>query len=173
MLDIAQLREGDIAEIVRAFADLGWNKPASQYEAYLGEQSAARRAVLVAREDGAFAGYVTLKHRSARNVPEIQDLNVLPRYRRRGIGSALLAAAEAAAARASSHVMIAVGLTADYGAAQQLYIVRGYVPDGHGITRGGRPIDPRETVVVDDDLVLTLTKNLRPKPASTAPSPPQ
>ena len=160
MLQIATLREGDIAEIASAFADLGWHKPASQYRAYLDEQSAGRRTVLVAREDGAFTGYVTLHHGDVGSVPDIQDLNVLPRYRRRGIGSALLSAVEDIAARRSSNVTIAVGLTADYGAAQRLYIARGYMPDGRGVSRSGRPIGHGEMTAVDDDLVLMLSRSL-------------
>ena len=45
---------------------------------------------------GEFAGYVTLKWCSlypsfkAQNIPEIMDLNVLPHYRKMGIGSKLL-----------------------------------------------------------------------------------
>ena len=53
---------------------------------------------------------------------------------------------------------IGVGMTADYGAAQRLYIKRGYVPDGRGLVAGEHHVSWGETVRVDDDLVLYFTK---------------
>ena len=93
-------------------------------------------------------------------IPEIQDFNVLPGFRTRGIGSRLLDAAEQLVAERSSVVGIGVGLYADYGAAQRLYVRRGYLPDGRGVSYCGRPILGGETVVADDDLVLHFTKRL-------------
>ena len=57
---------------------------------------------------------------------------------------------------------IGVGMTADYGAAQRLYVRRGYVPDGRGLMTGGRPVAFGESVPVDDDLVLYFTRELTP-----------
>ena len=107
------------------------------------------------------AGYVTVRWPAAGGLPEIQDLNVLPPFRRRGIGSALLAQAEAAAAERADEVQIAVGLHQGYGSAQRLYVQRGYAPDGQGISIRDRPIPEGAAVVVDDSLVLTLRKSLR------------
>lgn len=53
-----------------------------------------------------------------------------------------------------------VGLTADYGSAQRLYIHLRYVPDGKGIYYKYHAIKYSELVPVDDDLVLYLTKSL-------------
>jgi GNAT superfamily N-acetyltransferase len=93
-------------------------------------------------------------------IPEIQDLNVLPPFRRRGIGSRLLDAAEEIVASRSAEVGIGFGLYADYGAAQRLYVRRGYVPDGRGASHRGRFVLGGELVVADDDLVIHLTKRL-------------
>jgi len=49
----------------------------------------------------------------------------------------------------------------DYGAAQRLYVLRGYVPDGRGLTYSDHFVKPEERVTVDDDLVLHLTKRLK------------
>ena len=103
---IRPLEARDMVPIANAFAAMGWNKPAAQYERYLAEQREGRREVLVAFvEDGsAFAGYLTVVWQPdypplrAANVPEIQDLNVLPHLRRRGIASRLLDQAERRAA---------------------------------------------------------------------------
>jgi hypothetical protein len=89
-LTIRTLEERDIEPIVAAFHDLGWDKPRSQYEIYLSEQRVGARTVLVAFAGSDFAGYVTINWRPgyppfrADGVPEIQDFNVLPRFRRQG-----------------------------------------------------------------------------------------
>ncbi len=93
-------------------------------------------------------------------IPEIQDLNVLPPYRRRGIASALMDEAEALVANRSSRVGIGVGLHPGYNAAQRMYVLRGYVPDGLGVTWGDRFISEGQVIVADDALVLHLVKEL-------------
>jgi len=52
-------------------------------------------------------------------------------------------------------------LTADYGGAQRLYIKRGYVPDGLGISQHGRFLLYGDIVTVDDDLTVGFTKILK------------
>lgn len=113
-----------------------------------------------------FAGYVTICWRShyppfrEQNIPEIMDFNALPRFRCQGIGSRLMDAAEQRVATMGSVVGIGVGMTADYGAAQRMYVKRGYVPDGRGLFSRGGPVQYGQTVPVDDDLVLYFTKTL-------------
>lgn len=163
---IRPLRAADAEVIAAAFAAIGWVKPAAQYERYLAEQHADARRIWVSHVGDAFAGYVTLVWKPdyppfrAEEIPEIQDLNVLPAFRSRGIGSALLDAAESAAAERGGVVGIAVGLAPDYGAAQRLYVRRGYIPDGRGIAWRSRTVAYGEQVVVDDDLVLCFTRAL-------------
>jgi hypothetical protein len=70
-------------------------------------------------------------------------------------------AAEALISTRSDIAGIGVGLSGDYGAAQRLYVRHGYVPDGRGVASGGAPVAPMQRVVVDDDLVLYLTRRLR------------
>src|SRR5919199_5358405 len=92
-VSIRLLAAGDIPAITAAFSALSWDKPAVQYERYLAEQRRGERAVLVSWQGTAFAGYVTVVWHSGyapfreAGIPEIVDLNVLPRLRRRGIGS--------------------------------------------------------------------------------------
>ncbi|HET7036937.1 MAG TPA: GNAT family N-acetyltransferase [Thermomicrobiaceae bacterium] len=166
-LFIELLGADDIPEIAAAFAALGWPKPAAQYRRYLREQQRGERAVLVARLDGRFAGYLTVVWRSgyppfrAAGIPEIVDFNVLPHLRRRGIGSRLLAAAEELIAARSPLAGIGVGMDPDYGAAQRLYVTRGYVPDGRGLAWRGEPVAHGQAVTVDDSLALYFTKALR------------
>jgi GNAT superfamily N-acetyltransferase len=165
-LHIRLLEAQDIPQIAAAFAALGWNKPAAQYERYLAEQETGQRPVLVAFVDAVFAGYVTVQWLSdyppfqEANIPEIVDFNVLPHVRRRGIGSRLMDAAEQTVAQRSSVVGIRVGLYADYGSAQRMYVKRGYIPDGRGLFSHGHWVKGGESVMADDDLMLCFTKDL-------------
>lgn len=167
MLAIALLQTSDIDEMVAAFRTLGWGgKDHAQYERYVLEQMEGVRSVRLARWGGAFAGYATIRWHSdyapfaQANIPEISDFNVLPDFRRRHIGTALMDDVERLIALRSKTIGIGVGLFADYGAAQALYARRGYVPDSRGITSHNLPATYGQTVPVDDDLVLWLTKTI-------------
>ena len=160
------LRDEDAEPIAEAFAAQGWHKPAEQYRRYCAEQQAGQRTVWVAWVQEHFVGYTTLCWEStyppfrAAAIPEIVDLNVLKAWQRRGIATTLLDAAEALIAERSSVAGIGVGMTADYGAAQILYVRRGYIPDGRGLMASGRPLLYGAEFTVDDELVLYLTRSL-------------
>lgn len=95
------------------------------------------------------------------NIPEIQDINILPEYRRRGYATALIKWCEGLArARGCDMIGISVGLTHDYGPAQILYARLGYLPDGNGVTYDREPVDARRTYPLDDDLALMMVKAL-------------
>jgi GNAT superfamily N-acetyltransferase len=165
---IQPLRAVGIPEIVAAFHAIGWNRPAAQYERYLAEQEGGERIVLATRLNGTFVGYLTIVWQSPypsfreAGIPEIQDFNVLPDWRRRGIGTRLMDEAERLVAERSDVVGIGVGMDRDYGPAQRLYVLRGYVPDARGLTSHGRQLRYGEQVIVDDALVLYFTKRLTP-----------
>lgn len=165
--DIRLLESKDIAPIAKAFKELGWNKPQTQYESYWLEQELEIRDVYVAFAEEQFAGYLTICWKSGyepfreKKIPEITDFNVLPGFRRMGIGTQLMDKAENEIARVSSLAGIGVGMTPDYGAAQCLYILRGYVPDGLGLHWRNHHVQYGEAVRVDDDLALYLTKALK------------
>ncbi len=114
------------------------------------------------------AGLVTVRWRSEnpdfaeRGIPLVHQVSVAEQFRRRGIASALMDAAEAAATAGSKPTIgITVGLFDEYGPAQRLYAKRGYVPDGRGACKGRVPLRQGETVVVDHDLIVWLTKDLQ------------
>jgi GNAT superfamily N-acetyltransferase len=161
------MTDKDCAIIAGAFEAQGWDKPVSQYRDYFRESRAGARVVLVAGWEGQFAGYVTVVWESgyppfqADGVPEIADLNVLTKYRRLGIGTALMDAAEMQILERSPTAGLGVGLTSDYGPAQVLYVRRGYVPDGRGLFQAGRHLKHGDRAVVDDGLTLYLTRALR------------
>ena len=164
---IRLLESKDIPEIADAFQQLGWNKPASQYERYLMEQSLGLRHVYVAFIKGEFAGYLTICWKSdyepfrIANIPEITDFNVLPKFRRTGIGTQLMDKAEDEIAKLSSIAGIGVGMTPDYGAAQRLYVLRGYIPDGHGLYYLDHYPKYGDQITIGDDPTLYFTKQLK------------
>jgi GNAT superfamily N-acetyltransferase len=163
---IREINAADCELMAQAFAAQGWDKPATQYERYLVESLSGQRMVLIAEVDRQFAGYLTivwfsdyLPFRTA-GIPEIVDFNVLQKFQRQGIGSMLMNKAEQRIAAVSSKAGIGVGLTADYGAAQILYVRRGYIPDGQGAISHNHSLRYGEAVKVDDGLALYLTKEL-------------
>lgn len=166
MIEMRLLSETDIPTIVRSFEQIGWNKPATLFQTYLNEQKANERYVWLAYQQNQFVGYITLKIHSEylpfakKNIPEIKDLNVLPACRNQGIGSALMKKAEEKASTYSTRVGIGVGLTADYGNAQRLYVKSGYIPDGNGVTYQHQSVKWGVDYKADDDLVLWFTKDL-------------
>jgi GNAT superfamily N-acetyltransferase len=135
---ILRMKPEHIDALTAAFAS--WNKPADQYARYFAENQAGTRVTLVGFVDGALAGYGNLLWQSDyapfadAGIPEINDLNTLAPFRRRGLASAIIAECERIAKDAGRPVIgIGVGQTDDYGNAQRLYPQLGYVYDGRGI----------------------------------------
>lgn len=166
-LTLNPLNKSDIDEIVLVFKNLGWHKPKSIYDTYLEEQISSLRSVFIARANGKFCGYVTIKWMSdyrsfaEQSIPEISDLNVLPENRNQGIGTRLIIACEDLARERKLPIIgLGVGLVSDYGNAQRLYIHLGYVPDKGGLHYKSELVSYDQLVKADDDLVLYLTKKL-------------
>lgn len=163
-LTLRPLAPGDGERLSQAFREIGWSKPASLFATYCEEEAVGERWTCVAEWGGALAGYVTVAWSSSdpelrrQAIPEIMDLNVLPRWQGRGIGSTLLDRAEAEARKKSASVGLRMGLHSGYGGAQRLYVRRGYVPDGTGALHGGRPIKEGAEVRFDDDVTLRMVK---------------
>ena len=150
-----------------AFRLQGWNKTEQQYERYYKDQIDGMRTVLVAEQDQQFAVYLTIIWKSAyppfqnKGIPEIADFNVLKPHQRKGIGTILMDEAETRIATTSTSVGIAVGLTIDYGAAHILYTKRGYLPDGQGLVYQKKQPKYGDSITVDDQLVIYLTKKIQ------------
>ncbi len=158
---------GDLEPMLSALQRDGFKKTAPLFERYLSEQNAGQRVVLVAWLGGDFAGYLTVIWESGypsfreQGIPEINDFNVLPGLRRKGIGSRLMEEAERLISERSAYSGIGFGMGADYGPAQRLYVLRGYVPDGQGLMDGAKPVTYGEQITVSHDLALYLVRKLR------------
>lgn len=163
-LVIKPLSEEACGLVAQGFLEMGWSKPQGHFEAYYQQQLAGTRLVLVAYVQNEFAGYLSVLWQSqypsfaAQGIPEINDLNVLPRFRQKGVASRLLDVAERECLKQAPAVGLGVGLYADYGAAQRLYVRRGYRPDGCGVTYHNRLVRPGASVCVDDELILWFIK---------------
>ena len=136
---IQPMRASDVAALIFAF-EIAWNKPPGQYERYWDENESGTRITLIAWVGDALAGYGNLLWRSdyapfnEADIPEINDLNTLEPFRKRGIASAIIHACERIAAAQGKPIMgIGVGKTPDYANAQRLYPKLGYEYDGRSV----------------------------------------
>ena len=165
-LIIRDLCAADIAPLVDEENAQGWHSTPEKLEMRLAHQSTGKCHALAAEYAGEPAGYVHVYPHSQwgpeafHGLPEIVDFAVLEKFRRRGIGSALMDAAEALAARYAGEVYLGVGVNCSYGSAQRMYVKRGYVPDGTGAWYGDKVCEPYSETVNDDDLNLYLSKRL-------------
>jgi GNAT superfamily N-acetyltransferase len=163
---VVEIAEEDPARLAEVFAGSPLHRPVEAFALLLAQHRAWERVVLVGWLDGKAVAHGSLvweptypPFRQA-GIPEIQDVNVAPPYRRRGVASAILDRAEQLAASRAAVVGIGFGLHPGYRAAQRLYVRRGYVPDGQGVFCRGRFLEENETIVLDDGPVLYLTKDL-------------
>lgn len=163
---IRDMEPADAQAITDGEIEQGWNASIDKYEMRLKHQAAGMSVALVAEYRGCVAGYINVYPNSPwgafgnMGYPEIVDFGVLEKYRCRGIGSALMDAAERIAKQHSNMVCLGVGLHSGYGSAQRMYIKRGYVPDGSGTWYGSKVCEPYGTCRNDDDLNLYLSKRL-------------
>ena len=134
---------------------------------YLAAHAEPGGASLVAVHGHDVIGYVAIVWESSyagfrsRGIPLVHQIAVAGPYRRRGVATLLMDAAEQLARdRGIATLGITVGLFDEYGPAQRLYGQRGYVPDGRGACQGQQSLRKGMHVTVDDDLIIWLTKDL-------------
>lgn len=166
-LTIRDLCEADAEAIAREEVLQGWlGASPEKYRQRLRDRDEGRAVALAADLNGHVAGYINVYPDAqtgafgGKGLPEIVDFGVLEKYRGRGIGFRLMDAAEAIAARYADTVYLGVGLHSGYGAAQRMYVKRGYIPDGSGVWYRDRVCEPYTPCENDDDLVLYLSKRL-------------
>ncbi len=92
---------------------------------------------------------------------EIQDLNVLREFRRRGIARQVITFCEdCVKEKGMDEIGIGVGLDARFGPAQRLYVKMGYIPDGTGASYDRKQVGTGEFRPIDENLCLMMTKTL-------------
>lgn len=139
----------------------------AEARSYLAGHAEPEGASLVAANGDDVIGYAAIVWESnyagfrSRRIPLIHQVAVAGPFRRRGVATLLMDAAEQLARdRGIATLGITVGLFDEYGPAQRLYGRRGYVPDGRGACHGRLPLRKGMQVTLDDDLIIWLTKHL-------------
>lgn len=167
MIAIRALCAADAETFARGERAQGWHSEEKKFLNRLADAGMGKCVSLVAEFEGEPAGYISVyfsaEHGPFRDlrIPELVDFAVLEKFRRRGVGGALMDAAEAIAFQRSNVISIGVGLHSGYGSAQRMYVRRGYVPDGSGVWFRDAVAEPYQPVVNDDDLILYLAKEMR------------
>ncbi len=166
-LRIRDLETEDAQKIAEGEKAQGWDASPSKYLMRLRHRDEGRCIALAAEYHGEIAGYVNVYPDckwgafGGKGLPEIVDFGVLEKFRRKGIGSKLMDAAEEIAAKYADTVYLGVGLHSGYGSAQRMYAKRGYIPDGSGVWYGTHVCTPYKSCCNDDSLVLYLSKKLK------------
>jgi len=147
---------------------------AAEARTFLSDHAEPAGASLIAVHGDDVVGYVAILWESNfagfrdRGIPLVHQLTVARPFRRQGVATLLMDAAEQLAReRDVTTLGITVGLFDEYGPAQRLYGQRGYVPDGRGACRAQEPLGRGMQVIMDHDLIMWLTKDLvqlRPVP---------
>ena len=163
---IRSMEKEDARIFNETYLSYGWHPSLEIYENYYKEQEENKRKVFIAEFEGEVCGLCTLVLDPSegpwigKGYPEIVDLSVFKHVQNKGIGNALLDVIEQEAAKISDTVFLAVGLHSGYGAAQRIYVKRGYIPDGNGVWYQGKPLEQYVPCCNDDDLVLFMSKRL-------------
>ena len=171
---IVNFVEAQVAEYKR-FDDiinrLGYAKDPAYFEICMEKQTDGNLAFFWFVSAGQDIGYGILNwepkygYYKAHNIPEIQDVNVLPEFRNQGAATAFIHMCEdMVLAKSHTHVGISVGVHESYGPAQRLYFKLGYGPDGYGITYDRKAVAFGEARPVDDHLCMMLVKRLGHSP---------
>lgn len=167
-VEIRQMIRSDISLVLDGLSGHDVNKPLEYIERCWSGNQSQERTTFLALYNGAFVGWGHLVYKPGysffvkNGIPEIQNFDVIPPYRKRGVGSQLIDAIERFAFDTYEVIGIGFGLYADYGTAQRMYVKRGYIPDGRGIMYDNLPVAPGSLVRADDNLALYLIKE-RPK----------
>lgn len=168
---IRPLIEADLPKIVSRYSFPWSTQEESQtlWELYFQEQENRIRTVAVIEEKNEILGYGSLLRNpecpffAKKNIPEINAIWIDEDHRNKGLGTALIQWLEKLAIdEGYPQIGIGVGLYKDYGPAQKLYFKLNYSPEGNGITYKGEPTSPGQSYILDDDLILWLTKDLIP-----------
>lgn len=161
--DIRIATESDLPALEQIAAEMKAHHEAGYFARCLAEQAAGARQVFICAAQGyaqliwspEYAPFKRL------DIPEIQDVSVVPSARRQGLGQALVAHCELAArAAGKTDIGIGVGIHAGFGAAQRLYVRMGYMPDGLGAVYDEVALKIGEMRPVDDLLSIKLTRAL-------------
>lgn len=166
LIRIRSMIPEDAKILYDTYLSYGWHPNIETYENYYKEQEAGKRLVFIAEYEDNVCGQCTLVLDpeegpwSKKGIPEVVDLTVFFDVRNKGIGNRIMDVVEEKASKISNKVYLAVGVHSGYGAAQRMYVKRGYIFDGSGVWYRGKQLDQYAPCVNDDDLVLFMSKEI-------------
>ena len=167
MIKIKQANLTDL-ELLKSISDSNGVRNETGYlERCLSEQKEKKRVILKALYDEKACAFGMLNWEpkyslyNKLGIPEIQDLNTLQEFRRKGVASSLIKRFEnITLEQGIEQIGISVALHSHFGPAQRLYSKLGFIPDGLGVSYDRQPVTPSEFRPIDDDLCLMLIKSL-------------
>ena len=175
-LIIRTMESGDASRLSAAETAQGWHPTEGKHRMRLSDMAAGKCTALCAEVGGEPVGYISVYFEpvggpfAGDGRCELVDFGVLEKCRRRGIGSKLMDTAEKIAgeywdnhhkdAASRRGVWLGVGLHPGYGAAQRLYVKRGYIPDGSGAWYDDKIAEQYKTYPLDDSLIIYMEKDL-------------
>ena len=167
-IEVRELRAEDVPRIAETYGGAAWHGGAKKWDQRLVEHAHGQRLVLLVVDGTDVLGYrfaavglSGMLHFARRGFRRSMTWWCRKSAATQGIATKLIHALEERARAAHCpKIGVGVGLFSDYGAAQRLYVHLGYVPDGKGMASGGLPVAAGDKVLVDDDLVLWLVKEL-------------
>jgi ribosomal protein S18 acetylase RimI-like enzyme len=143
------------------------NKSQDYFNKCFQKQSDKELNIFVVKSNKKIIAYALLNHNpkyklfSKLGIPEIQDLNVLREFRRKGIGTHLVQhCIEDAKNKGNKLIGISVGLHSAFGPAQRLYCKLGFVPDGHGVSYDRVNVSAGDIRPIDNELCLMMIKEI-------------
>jgi GNAT superfamily N-acetyltransferase len=165
-IDIQLVDEGNCESAVRFLIE--WvSDGEDEARRYLADHAEPDGSSLIATSGSDAVGYAAIVWESnyagfrSRGIPLVHQVAVGEPWRRRGIATLLMDAAEHLARdRGIATLGITVGLFDEYGPAQRMYGRRGYIPDGRGACQHQHPLSKGMQVSMDHDLIIWLTKQL-------------
>ncbi|GHU93271.1 N-acetyltransferase [Clostridia bacterium] len=159
--------DGLVERLYARFDSSTKDKKRKKYEAYCSEIRGSKGIAAIATADTEIAGYVTMLREAAsgtpfreEHIPQISDLFVFEDFRERGVGTGLMDYIERQAASINNAVCLGVGLTENNGAAQRLFVRRGYIPDGSGVWYGRQQAGYYTKIDDVGSLMLYMSKPL-------------
>ena len=139
----------------------GWtHQKVEKYTQRLKDVAENKCVALVAEYKGNVAGYFNVYPDTKSGLFAGKGWPDLLTIFNHGIGNTLMQVAEDIARKYADTVCIGVGLHRDYGAAQRMYVKRGYIPDGSGLWWKGKNLEPYADMKNDDEAVIYLSKKL-------------
>ena len=163
---VRPMKETDVEILLRNYVEQGWSKSREVLEDYLSRQNDNTLFMFMAEIDDDVAGFVVLYEDTTvgpfanEKIPLISDFIVFKKFQRQGIGNMILDAAEEKAATLSDKIQLGVGMHGGYGAAQRIYVKRGYIPDGSGVWYRDSRLEEGADCKNDDDLIMHFIKKL-------------